>query len=96
MRKRTFRAFSSAFSRVDKSRSREQGGTGLGLAIVKHILDAHGQGITLRSKPGRREHVFIRTGQRGHPSAASGQYPCFRRLTPFPTCGRPFSFLREN
>ena len=40
------------FFRVDKSRSREQGGTGLGLAIVKHILDAHGQGITLRSKPG--------------------------------------------
>ena len=40
------------FFRVDKSRSREQGGTGLGLAIVKHILEAHGERITLRSKLG--------------------------------------------
>lgn len=39
------------FYRVDKSRSREQGGTGLGLAIVKHILEAHGEKITLRSTP---------------------------------------------
>lgn len=39
------------FYRVDKSRSREQGGTGLGLSIVKHILEAHGQNITARSKP---------------------------------------------
>ncbi|MCE2496245.1 MAG: sensor histidine kinase [Flavobacteriales bacterium] len=40
------------FYRVDKSRSREQGGTGLGLAIVKHIIEAHRQTITVRSKPG--------------------------------------------
>lgn len=40
------------FFRVDKSRSREQGGTGLGLAIVKHILEAHGQTITVRSALG--------------------------------------------
>lgn len=40
------------FFRVDKSRSREQGGSGLGLAIVKHILEAHGQTINVRSKPG--------------------------------------------
>ncbi len=40
------------FFRVDKSRSREQGGTGLGLAIVKHIIEAHGQRITVRSSPG--------------------------------------------
>lgn len=38
------------FYRVDKSRSREQGGTGLGLAIVKHIIEAHGQTITVKSK----------------------------------------------
>lgn len=37
------------FYRVDKSRSRETGGTGLGLAIVKHIVEAHGEKITVRS-----------------------------------------------
>ncbi len=41
------------FYRVDKSRSREKGGTGLGLAIVKHIIEAHRQSITVRSKPGK-------------------------------------------
>ncbi|MFN8145291.1 MAG: ATP-binding protein [Bacteroidia bacterium] len=40
------------FYRVDKSRSREQGGTGLGLSIVKHILEAHKQGIKVRSTYG--------------------------------------------
>ncbi len=39
------------FYRVDKSRSREKGGTGLGLAIVKHIIEAHRQSISVRSKP---------------------------------------------
>ncbi|MBR6813072.1 MAG: sensor histidine kinase, partial [Tidjanibacter sp.] len=41
------------FYRVDKSRSREQGGTGLGLAIVKHIIEAHHEGITVRSELGK-------------------------------------------
>jgi two-component system, OmpR family, phosphate regulon sensor histidine kinase PhoR len=40
------------FYRVDKSRSRDAGGTGLGLAIVKHILEAHKQGINVRSTVG--------------------------------------------
>ena len=40
------------FYRVDKGRSREQGGTGLGLAIVKHIVEGHGERITVRSELG--------------------------------------------
>lgn len=40
------------FFRADKSRSREQGGTGLGLAIVKHIINAHEEGIIVRSTLG--------------------------------------------
>lgn len=40
------------FYRADKNRSLEQNGTGLGLAIVKHIVEAHGEHITVRSEPG--------------------------------------------
>ncbi|MEO8587843.1 MAG: ATP-binding protein [Flavobacteriales bacterium] len=40
------------FYRVGKSRARNEGGSGLGLAIVKHIIDAHGQTITVKSKEG--------------------------------------------
>ena len=40
------------FYRTDKGRSREQSGTGLGLAIVKHIIEAHGERISVRSEPG--------------------------------------------
>ena len=41
------------FYRTDKGRSREQGGTGLGMAIVKHIIEAHGERVTVRSELGK-------------------------------------------
>ncbi len=37
------------FYRVDKSRSRNEGGSGLGLSIVKHILEVHGETISVES-----------------------------------------------
>lgn len=40
------------FYRVEQSRNRNEGGSGLGLAIVKHILDSHGQTISVRSTIG--------------------------------------------
>lgn len=40
------------FYRIDKSRSKIQGGTGIGLSIVKHIIEAHGQQITVQSTLG--------------------------------------------
>ena len=40
------------FYRVGKSRARNEGGSGLGLAIVKHIIEAHGQTITVKSTEG--------------------------------------------
>jgi len=38
------------FFRVETSRNRKDGGSGLGLAIVKHILDAHGENISVESE----------------------------------------------
>ena len=41
------------FFRIDKSGSRDAGGSGLGLAIVKHVIDAHGEKVSVSSKPGK-------------------------------------------
>jgi|APGre2960657404_1045060.scaffolds.fasta_scaffold17206_1 two-component system phosphate regulon sensor histidine kinase PhoR len=41
------------FYRVEKSRNRNEGGSGLGLAIVKHILEAHGQSVSVKSQVGK-------------------------------------------
>ncbi len=41
------------FYRTDHSRNRSEGGTGLGLAIVKHIIESHGQTVSVRSKVGK-------------------------------------------
>lgn len=38
------------FYRVETSRNRKDGGSGLGLAIVKHILEGHGETITVASE----------------------------------------------
>ena len=37
------------FYRIETSRNRADGGSGLGLAIVKHILEAHGENISVQS-----------------------------------------------
>ena len=41
------------FYRVDRSGGRALGGSGLGLSIVKHIVEAHGQNLTVNSELGK-------------------------------------------
>lgn len=40
------------FYRIEQSRDRNKGGSGLGLAIVKHIIESHGQSVSVRSSVG--------------------------------------------
>ena len=44
---------------ADKSRSKKLGGTGLGLAIVKHIAQAHGGGVSVKSRLGEGTTVTV-------------------------------------
>jgi two-component system phosphate regulon sensor histidine kinase PhoR len=48
------------FYRVDKDRSRESGGTGLGLSIVKHIIEAHGEKVSVSSQLSRGSEFSFR------------------------------------
>lgn len=41
------------FYRVEQSRNRNKGGSGIGLAIVKHIIEAHGEKISVKSEPNK-------------------------------------------
>lgn len=50
--RRISRVSSNGSTAPTRAGPREHGGTGLGLAIVKHIVEAHGEHITLRSESG--------------------------------------------
>ena len=58
-RKTRKNVFSSAFTVVDKSHSKETGGTGLGLSIVKHGAILHNAEITVNSKVGEGTRMEI-------------------------------------
>lgn len=55
------------FYRIETSRNRRDGGSGLGLAIVKHILEAHGESISVKSEylNGATFSFALRSGNQG-------------------------------
>lgn len=57
------------FFRTEKARSLKSKGSGLGLAIVKHIIEAHGQTIHVRSKPGVGTTIALTLQKSGKASA---------------------------
>ncbi|MFA6286327.1 MAG: PAS domain S-box protein [Opitutaceae bacterium] len=52
-----------AFSQVDSGLTRAQEGTGLGLALVAKLVELHGGGVTLESKPGQGSRFIVRLPQ---------------------------------
>lgn len=61
------------FYRVEKSRNRNEGGSGIGLAIAKHILESHGQTISVKSEVGKGSSFIFTLDKSKHSSVLSSR-----------------------